>query len=54
MIESPNYDDIIPFEKKYLYVGLPMSSKISRHERQTRLKILDLFLSKLHVICPEN
>ena len=54
MIESPNYDDIIPFEKKCLYVGLPTSSNITMNEKRTTLKNIDLFLSKLHVICPEN
>ena len=54
MIESSNYDDIIPFEKKCLYIGLPMSSNINMNEKRTTLRNIDLFLSKLHVNCPEN
>ena len=54
MIESPNSDDIIPFEKKCLYVGLQMPSKITMYEKRITLGNIDLFLSKLHVICPED
>ena len=54
MIESPNYDDIIPFEKKCLYVGLITSSNITMNEKRTSLENIDLFLSQLHGICPEN
>ena len=54
MIELPNYDDIIPFEKKCLYVGLPLSSKISKNDKKTTFRNSDLFLSKLHLSCPEN
>ena len=53
MIESPNYDDILPFEKKCLYGGLLIPSKIIINEKNT-FRNIDLFLSKLHVICPEN
>ena len=54
MIESPNYDDIIPFEKKCFYVGLPTSSKISKNDKRTTIKNIGLFLFKLHIICPEK
>ena len=39
---------------KYLFVGLLTSSKISMNEKRTTITNIDLFLSKLHVICPEN
>ena len=54
MIESPDYDDIIPFEKKCLYVGLPMSSEISKDDKQIIIRNIHLCLSPLHVICREN
>ena len=54
MIKSPNYDDIIPFEKKCLYVGLPMSSEISKDDKQIIIRNIHLCLSPLHVICREN
>ena len=53
MIETPNVEDDLIFEKKCLNVGLLMSSKISIQEKKTTLKNVDLFLSKLHVNCSE-
>ena len=35
-------------------VGLLISSKIPRQEKQTTLKEIDAFKSKLHDICPED
>ena len=54
MIETPNLEDELLFEKKCLNVGLLMSSKISKKEKQATLKTVNLFLSKLHINCSEN
>ena len=54
MIESPDYDDIIPFEKKCFYVGLPTSSKISKNNKRTAITNIGLFLFMLHIIYQEK
>ena len=54
MIKSLNVDDTISFKNKCLYVDLLMSSMITNNETIITLKNIDLFLSKLHVICPDN
>ena len=54
MIESPNFEDNLSFEKKFLNVSLQMSPKITKREKETALNKIDVFLSKLHAICPED
>ena len=41
MIETPNYDDIIPFEK-CLCICLVIPSKITNNEKQTTLRNIDI------------
>ena len=54
-IELPNFDDWLSFEKMCLNVGLQISSKIIKKEKQITYKI-DVCLSKLLYIyiCPED
>ena len=54
MIETSNFEENSIFEKKCLNVGLKVSSIISRREKQTTLNKINIFLSKLHDICPED
>ena len=42
------------FEKKCFNIGLLIPSKITKNEKKRTLSIIDLFLSKLYVFCPEN
>ena len=46
MIETPNYDDIIPFEK-CLYIGLVIPSKITNNEKQTTLRNIDIYFVQI-------
>ena len=50
MIETSNFVENSSFEKKCLNVGLQISTKISRREKQTTLNKINRFLSKLHHI----
>ena len=54
MIELPNFEDKISFERKFLHVGLQTSSNIYKFEKETTLKKIDVLLSNLHVICSED
>ena len=51
MIKTSNFEGISLFEKKF---GLQMSSKITKQEKQTTLNKINIFLSKLHDICPKD
>ena len=54
MIETFNFEENSLFEQKCLNVGLPMPSKITNDEKQTTLSKINIFLSKLQDICPED
>ena len=54
MIDTSNFDENLIFEKKCLNVGLNVSSKISRQEQRSTLNNINISLSKLHDICPQD
>ena len=54
MIETSKSEENSIFEKKCLNVGLKESSKITKKEKQKTLNKINIFLSKLHDICPQD
>ena len=50
IIERPNFEENLSFEKKCLNVGL---LRLLTQEKRTTLNKIDVFLSKLHDICPK-
>ena len=54
MIETSNFDENSIFDRKCLNVGLKISSKITKQEKHTTLNKINIFLSKLHDICPQD
>ena len=54
MIETSNFAEHALFEKESLNVRVKMSSKITRQEKRTTLNKINICLSKLHDICPED
>ena len=54
MIETTNLEATLLFEKNCLNFGLLMSYKISKREKYTTHKNIDLFLSKLYVNCSKH
>ena len=54
MIDTSSYNENSIFEMKCLNVGLKVSSKITKKEKQTTLNNINIFLSKLHDICQQD
>ena len=54
MIETSNFEAKSLFKKKCLNVGLQISSKIIKQEKRTIYNKINIFLYKLHDICPED
>ena len=51
IIDRPNFEQNVLFEKKCLNVDLKISSKISRRENETTINKIEVCISKLHDVC---